>query len=116
MMCSSFVIGVRRHTCACGLCDEIQSVISSRLARGADSHLVPAEFGDHRSNVFFEFSEVIECSPFVGFTDESCPSHERVVVSADAEQACSTSVVATGVIVDAFSDRVEGHNVASKFS
>lgn len=44
------------------------------LAAWVDSHLVPAEFGDHRADVLFELSEVVECSPLLRFAHESRPS------------------------------------------
>ena len=82
----------------------------------ADSHLIPAEFGDHRANVLFEFAEVIECLPLVVLADEACPTHQWVVVPTGAEQACTSSVTGASVVVDSLCDCVNCDDVAREFT
>ena len=74
MMCSLFARVLVLHTCTRKLhrMGWSRSLLGS--AAWVDSHLVPAEFGDHRANVLFELSEFIERVPLVWLAIEPCPS------------------------------------------
>ncbi len=114
MMCSSLAFVLVLHTCTRKLHRTGWSRSLLGLAARVDSHLVPAEFGDHRADVLLELAEFVERVPFVGLTDEACPADERMVVSADADEACTLPTRAAGVVVDAFGHRVNGNDVAGE--
>ena len=74
MMCSSFAFVLVLHTCTRKLHRMGGGWSLLGLAAWVDSHLVPAEFSDHRADALLVFSEVVECSPVVGFAYETGPS------------------------------------------
>lgn len=74
MMCSLLAFVLVLHTCTRKLHRTVWGRSLLGLAAWVDSHLVPAEFGDHRANVLFELSELIERVPLVWLTNEARPS------------------------------------------
>jgi len=83
-------------------------------AAWVDAHLIPTQFSDHRADILFELSELVERVPLVWLANEARPADQRVVMAASAEQTCTATAVATGVIVDPFSHRVDGDDVADE--